>query len=185
LRELARDCFINSGFRADVFTRDAKRIDEAAQVRRLLDSAFMLARPAAAISFLAETPGGALKFDSDASRGIVAELARGPRRLAEIRRGSVSRRDLLANALTLCAAGEVWPVEPSREPAVELIKAIYRRLDGPEELLFLPLSNGTAVAAERGLLRRLRDGGPLDEYPGWQDYLAALSFAKGEGAMPI
>jgi SAM-dependent methyltransferase len=175
LRELARDCFINTGFRADVFARQAERIDEAAQVRRLFDSVFMLARPAAAIAFRAETSCGTLKFGNDCARRIVAELAKGPRRLAEIRRGSFSRRDLLANALTLCAVGDLWPVEPSREPPVKLTQAVYERLDGPDEILFLPLSNGAALTVPRGLLQRLRDGHSLDDYPGWHDYLGSLS----------
>ena len=179
LRELARDCCLDTGFRADVFARSAGRTDEAERTRRLFDSVFMLRRPPAAIPFQAETPGGTLKFDNDAARRIVAELAGGPKRLADIRRESVSRRDLLANALTLSAADELWPVAPLQAPPLGLIEAIYRRLDGPDEILFLPLSNGAALPAPRGLIQGLRDGRPLDDYPGWQAYLDAVAFAKG------
>jgi len=176
LRELARDVLLDNGFRSDVFTRGARRLDETERICRLNESSFMLAKPAAAIAFDAATPGGTLKFDNDASRRIIAELAGGPRRLTSIRRGSVSRRDLLANALTLCAAEALWPVEPRGAPARGLVEAIYDRLGGPAELLFLPLPSGTAVAAEPGLLRRLRDGLSLDDYPGWRDFLAAHGF---------
>ncbi len=174
LRELARDCCTERPFRSDVFAREAERIDDAERVRRLMASRFMLARPAAAVAFRAETPSGKLKFENDGARQVVAELGCGPSRLVDIRRGSVSRRDILANVLTLSAAGELWPVDSFGEAPVALIEAIFRRLDGPEEILILPLSNGAALTVPKGLLRRLRDGRPLDNYPGWQDYLISL-----------
>jgi trans-aconitate methyltransferase len=177
LRELARDMFLNRAFRRDVLTRDAPRLGETEQRRRLAASHFALARPAAAVEFTRETAAGKLSYDNDASRRIVAELSRGPAMLSDIRKGSVSRSDLLANALTLCAAEAIRPVEAEGEAAApRLVETILRRLGTPDELLFLPLPRGTAVPVERGLLQRLRDGRALDEYPGWEEFLAAQRF---------
>ncbi len=183
LRELARDFFINRPFRADLFTRGAKRLDDKTRVQRLLTSTFSLTRPAAAVRFQKDTPSGHLKFDNDASRHVVATLARGPCRLSDVEPGLASRRDLLANALTLCAAEEICPVEPGNADVTRLSEAIYRRLGGPDELLYLPLPCGTALSVNRGLLRRLRDRRSLREYPGWQEFLAAQHYPSGPEAV--
>jgi SAM-dependent methyltransferase len=175
LRELARDCFLDTAFRADIFTHDAKRIGDAERERRLLASAFMLTRPAAAIVFQSNTPSGVLKFDNEGARRVVAELSQGPKKLGEIDRGSIGRRDILANALTLSAAGSIWPVESPGSSPNKLLAAILARLDGPEEILVYPLPCGAAIPLPRVLLRRLRDRRALSDYPGWKEHLDALS----------
>jgi hypothetical protein len=77
--------------------------------------------------------------------------------------------------LTLCAAGDAMPVEPGREPVAKLNRAIWRQLDGPEEIRWLALPCGGALETDRGLLRLLRDGAKIDDelYPGWRGFLAS------------
>jgi SAM-dependent methyltransferase len=182
-RELARDFFIDRHLRCDVFTRGGTPLDDRERSRRLLESTFTLARPPAAIDFATTTPAGRLSFDNPVSRRLVAEFAQGPRRLADLRGASIAGRDLVANALALCAAEHLIPVEPGRAAIDRLTQAVYRRLDGAGEVLCLPLPCGTALPVDRGLLRRLRDGRGLREYPGWQEFLAAqgagVSMANG------
>jgi len=173
LRELARDYFLERSFRCDVFTRPAKGLDDERRVRGLMARSYSLVGPPAAVEYQTATPAGQLKFDNPVSRHLVAELTQGPRRLADLRARSIADRDLLANALVLCAAGRLRPVEPGRVAVDPLMRTIYRRLGGADELSFLPLPCGTALSPPRGLLSRLRDGDGLREYPGWQEFLAS------------
>jgi len=68
------------------------------------------------------------------------------------------------------------PVEPGHVPVAALNCAISRRIAGAEEIGWLALPCGTAIAADRGLLGLLRDGGQIDgeRYPGWRDFLASF-----------
>jgi SAM-dependent methyltransferase len=171
LRELARDFFLDQRLRCDVFDRGNRRLDPEERARRLLASTFALARPAAAIRYETMTPASARAYDTPAARRIVAALVSGPRPLA----GLAPASELLENVLTLCAAGDAMPVEPGRAPVAKLNRAIWRQLDGPEEIRWLALPCGTALELDRGLLRSLRDGAAIDDelYPGWRGFLAS------------
>jgi hypothetical protein len=81
----------------------------------------------------------------------------------------------LKTLLTLCAAGDIMPAEPGHTSVAALNRALCRRVDGPEEIRWLALPCGTAVAVEPDLLRALRDGRPVDDdrFPGWREFLAS------------
>ena len=171
LRELARDFFLDQRLRCDVFDRGNRRLDPEERAERLLASPFALARPAATIRYETTTPAGARAYDTPGARRIVAALLRGPRPLA----GLAPASELLENILTLCAAGDAMPVEPTRESVAKLNRAIWRQLDSPEEIRWLALPCGTALETDRGLLRLLGDGAKIDDelYPGWREFLAS------------
>ena len=171
VRELARDFFFDQRLRCDVFDRGNRRLDPQERAERLLASPFALARPASAIRYTTTTPAGARAYDTPTAREIVATLASGPRSLFDLAPAS----ELLESGLTLCAAGDAMPVEPNHEPVAKLNRAIWRQLDGPEEIRWLALPCGTALETDRGLLRLLRDGAAIDDelYPGWRGFLAS------------
>ncbi|MBV9861637.1 MAG: methyltransferase regulatory domain-containing protein [Alphaproteobacteria bacterium] len=173
-RELVRDFWIDQRFRCDVFTRDAPRLDAAERCRRLFDSGLALARPASAVAYACDTPSGRLDYDTPAARAIVAGLAAGARSLAEIAAPGMREADLVRNALLLCAAGDVRPVETDRVPVAAINRALRRRLGGPEEIAVLALSCGTALDIDGELLGLSRGGadpahGRIAE---WRDFLA-------------
>jgi hypothetical protein len=174
MRELVRDFFIDQRFRCDVFTRSARRLAPTEQRRRLLASSYALTRPERAVTYSAATPAGRIVYDNDAARTIVHALASGPRPLAEVARGGVGAADLLANALALCAAGDVRPVEASRAPVAALNRALRRRLGSAEEISVLALPCGTALDIDhsvRGLLSGAVTG--IGDRAGeWRDFLA-------------
>ncbi len=171
VRELVRDFFLDQRLRRDVFDRGNRRLGADERNSRLLASTLALARPASQIRDTTTTPGGERAYDPATARAIVAALAAGPRPLADL----APAPDLLDVALTLCAAGDAMPVEPGGEPVVKLNRAIWRRLDGAEEIGWLALPCGTAMEADRDLLRLLRDGTAIgdDRCPGWRDFLAS------------
>jgi hypothetical protein len=68
-------------------------------------------------------------FTSGAKRAV------GPRKLSNIRGDNVSKRDLLASALTLSATGMIMPVAGQRADVSRMMESIYRRLDSSDELL--------------------------------------------------
>jgi SAM-dependent methyltransferase len=175
LRELVRDYFLDQRFRCDVFARGNRRLDAAERERRLLGGGLALARPPATIRFAATTPRGRVAYNSPAARAIVAALAAGPRVTADLAADPSERCDLLDGVLALCAGGDAIPVERISAAVGALNRALSRRLDGPEEVLWLALPCGTALPVERELLRRLRGGSAIDDrrFPGWPDFLAA------------
>jgi SAM-dependent methyltransferase len=175
LRELVRDFYLDQRFRCDVFARDNRRLGGEGRCDTLLASTFALTRPAAAIRYSAATPAGFHPYNNPTARAIVGALAGGPRSLAEVAPGLASPQDLATNVLLLCAVGDAMPVEPGRAPVETLNRAIFRRLDGPEEIRWLTLPCGTALGVDPGLLRRLRDGEEIDEdrFPGWRGFLAS------------
>jgi SAM-dependent methyltransferase len=171
VRELARDFFLDQRLRCDVFHRGSRSLGAGPRKDRLLAMSYALARPAAAIRYNVTTPAGKRAYDSSTARTIVAAFGAGPCVLTAM----PPAPDLLETALTLCAAGDVMPVEPGHAPIDLLNRAITRRLDGAEEILWLALPCGTAVAADRQLLRALDNAGEVDNqrWPGWRDFLAA------------
>ena len=175
LRELVRDFFLDQRFRCDVFARGNRQLDPEQRRNGLLESTFALAHPAAAIRYSITTPVGPYSYDNPAARAIVAALANGPRSVVGLAPIPVSAQDLLANVLLLCAAGDAIPVEPGHTEVEALNRAIFRRLDGPEEIRWLALPCGTALDIDPDLLHLLRDGEEVDEsrFPGWRGFLAA------------
>ena len=184
LRELVRDFYLDQRFRCDVFARDNRRLGGEQRCVALLASTFALARPAAAIRYSAATPAGFHPYNNPTARAIVGALGDGPRLLAELAAVVAPAKDLATSVLVLCAVGDVMPVEPRRAPVEALNRAIFRRLDGPEEIRWLSLPCGTALKVDLGLMRRLRDGEKIneDQFPGWRGFLA--SHALCTAAMP-
>jgi SAM-dependent methyltransferase len=166
--ELVRDFYLDQRLRCDVFARGNRRVGPSERAERLLASAFALARPLCEIRYRTLTPAGPLSYDSPAARAIIAAVAAAPRPL------SGGTQDVKA-LLTLCAAGDIMPVGPGSVPVHALNRTLCARVDGPEEIGWLALPCGTAVAADRGLLRLLRDGKEIDEvrFPGWAGFLAS------------
>jgi hypothetical protein len=176
VRELVRDYFIDQTFRRDVFVRPGRRLDDRAARRRLVESTYALTRPAARVKYVARTPAGKLRFDNAAARAVVAGLAGGPRRLADVAATSrLAEQDIRANALVLCAAGAVRPVEADRASVDALNRVVLRRLGGSEELGCFGISCGTALTLAPALLKLLRSKGNLERsaFAGWRDYLDA------------
>jgi len=175
LRELVRDFYLDQRFRCDVFARDKRVLGGEQRCDALLASTFALARPATAIRYSAATPTGFHPYNNPTARAIVGALADGPRSLAEVAPFLAPPQDLATNVLRLCAVGDTMPVEPGRAPVETLNRAIFRRLDGPEEIRWLTLPCGTALDVDLGLMRRLRDGEEIDEdrFPGWRGFLAS------------
>jgi SAM-dependent methyltransferase len=174
LRELVRDFCLDQRFRCDVFARDKQGLTGKQRRERLLTSTFALARPVAAIRYSAATPAGFHPYNSPTARTVVGGLADGPRSLVEVT-ALAPQRDVATDILTLCAVGDVMPVEPGRAPVEALNRAILRRLGGPEEIRWLALPCGTALEVDLGLMRQLRDGEEIDEdrFPGWRSFLAS------------
>jgi SAM-dependent methyltransferase len=170
LRELVRDFCIDQRFRCDVFTRDAEPLEPAEQRQRLFAAGLALARPPAAIAYRAPTPAGHIVYDNPAARAIIAALATGARSLTDV---PGSPCDLLANALALCAAGDVRPVETSRVPVEALNRALRRRLGGADEIPIVARPCGTAIELGPELLALLGGGMTSGEMTGtWRDFLA-------------
>jgi len=168
LRELARDFVIDQRFRCDLFARGAARLDAGEQHRRLFAAGLALARPSAAIAYRAPTPAGRLDYDNPAARAVVGALAAGARSLAEIAPETAAPRDLLANALALCAAGDVRPAETGRVPVAALNQALRRRLGSAQDVPLIALPCGTALELDHRLFALLSG----DMAPAWREFLA-------------
>jgi SAM-dependent methyltransferase len=175
LRELVRDFYLDQRFRRDVFMRANRRLGGGQRCQALLARTFALARPAAAIRYSAATPTGLHPYNEPTARAIVATLANGPLPLAAVPSAPASAENLATNVLVLCAVGDVMPVEPGRAPVETINRAVFRRLDGPDEIRWLTLPCGTALDVDPGLMRALRDREEIDEdkFPGWRTFLAA------------
>lgn len=167
-RELLRDFLIDQRFRCDVFTRDARRLDAAAQRQRLAETDLALLKPASAIEYATPVPAGRLTYDNQAARAIVAGLAAGAKSLAAIAQGGVTPQDLIANTLALAVAGDIRPAEKRRAPVATLNRVLRRRLGGPEEIPVLALPCGTAIDLDPELLGLMQ----ADHSSAWRDFLA-------------
>ena len=173
-RELVRDFYLDQRFRCDVFARGNRRLDRDERASRLLASTFAVARPINGIRYVTTTPAGLMDDDKPAARAIVGALAAGPCSAAGALPNPATAEDL-TTLLTLCAAGDVIPVEPRRAAVDALNRSLCARIGGPEEIRWLALPCGTAVAVDPDLLRLLRDGGEIDQsrFPGWRDFMGA------------
>jgi hypothetical protein len=163
-RELVRDFYLDQRLRCDVFARGNRRLSVEERDAHLSASAFALGRPLPAIRYTMSTPKGHLNYDGPSARAVIARLAAGKPPSGD-----------LNTVLTLAAAGDIVPVEPGRAFVGDLNRIFCERVDGPEEIGWLALPCGTAIAVEPGLLRALRDGAAIDDdrLPGWRGFLAA------------
>src|SRR5207237_5584384 len=157
-RELVRDFCMHQRFRCDVFARDAATLAPAEQRQRLLAADLALVRPPAAITYEMPTPAGKVQYENPAARAIIASLMSGIRTLADIPSDFAAPRDLIANMLALCAAGDVRPVETTRVGVGPLNRALHRRLGRSEEIPAIALPCGTALDIDHELLGLLRGG---------------------------
>jgi hypothetical protein len=175
VRELARDFLIDQFFRRDLFVREGEPLDKHGQRQRLLASAFALTRGAGKIEYTLRTAAGHLKFDNAAAHAIIAGLAGGPCRLGAIaEHSSAATEDFVANAMVLCASTQIRPVESGRASVAAMNAAITRRLGGPEEIPYVALPCGTAIAVGETVCSLLRGRtGDGDEFGEWRDFLAA------------
>ena len=173
-RELVRDFCLDQRFRCDVFARNNRPLHPRQRADRLLSSTFALARPRPAIRYSAVTPAGPLSYDSPAAREIVGTLAGRPQNFG----GGVPNcppAAALEAVLTLCAVGDIMPVEPDISEIGPLNRLLTGRANGPEEICWLALPCGTAVEVDRALMQQLRDGREIDDarFPGWREFLAS------------
>jgi SAM-dependent methyltransferase len=173
-RELVRDFCLDQRFRCDVFARKNRPLHPNERVDRLLSSTFALARPSSVIRYTIASPARSFSYDDPVTLGIVDALAAGPRSFCEPI-PNCPRAKVLEAVLTLCATGDIMPVEPGYAEVGTLNRILAGRVDGPEEIGWIALPCGTALAVDRGLLTMLRDGGEIDEarFPGWRRFLAS------------
>jgi SAM-dependent methyltransferase len=174
-RELIRDFFLDQRFRCDVFARSNRLLDANERVDRLLSTTFGLARPIQVINYTTKTPAGTVSYDYPATRAIVGALASGTRSLCGDPPIDWTPAEAVNAVLTLCAAGDVIPIEPRYAKVDKLNRVLCSRVDGPEEIRWLALPSGTAVEVDRALMRLLRDTRDVDEthFPGWRRLLAS------------
>jgi SAM-dependent methyltransferase len=170
-RELVRDFCIDQRFRCDVFARDAAPLTPPKQRERLMSSGLALVRPPAAITYEMPTPAGRVRCDNAAARAIIASLMSGIRRLGDIPSGFAAERDLIANMLTLCAAGDVRPAETTRTPVGPVNRALRRRLGKAEEVPAVALPCGTALDIDQELFKLLSGAGAGGMTSDWREFL--------------
>jgi SAM-dependent methyltransferase len=173
-RELVRDFFLDQRFRRDVFARCNRQLHPDERACRLLSSTYSLARALPTVRYSTNTAAGPFSYDTPATRAIVSALAAGPRFFSQLLPDSTPAEALDA-VLTLCAAGDIMPVEPVGGPVGRLNQALCGRVDGPEEIRWLASPCGTAIEVDQGLLRALRDGEEIDDdrFPGWRGFLGS------------
>jgi SAM-dependent methyltransferase len=174
-RELARDYFMFQRFRRDVFGRSPRPIDDDERRERLFDTTFALMRPASLVEYKMVTEAGDLAFDNPVSRGLVAKLADGPRRLRDCLESGTDAQDLVANALSLCCASLLRPVAARAVNVDRLNTVLLEALDAKNETTFRVMPHGTALRFDGQILVALRDGKPLPEtVTPWVEYLKRL-----------
>ncbi len=165
LRELARDYFLFQSFRRDVFTASSRLIDLDERRARLLNMRFARMRPTTQIAFTMKTQAGRLAFDNAVARGLVASSSIQARKLSEF---PAHRDDLVANAITLCCAGVLWPAETKPQDMTRLNEALFRHVTGHPAYYALPF--GTALRFSRKFLEALRDSN-TPEAVTWRQFL--------------
>jgi hypothetical protein len=175
LKELTRDYFLHQRFRRDVFGRMPERIDDAARNAALLGTHFGLKRPAGLTEYYMDTEAGHVAFDNPVARRIVSTLAEGARPLAECGIPAGSEQDLIANALALCAAVMIIPVEASRADVGQVNAALFESTDAQSETAFHVLPYGTSLRLDHAILAAFRDGKPVsEEQQPWVDFIKTL-----------
>ena len=136
-----------------------------------MSSGLALVRPPAAISYEMPTPAGQVRCDNAAARAIIASLMSGIRRLRDIPSGFAAERDLIANMLALCAAGDVRPAETTRTPVGPVNRALRRRLGKGEEVPAVALPCGTALDIDQELFKLLSGAGAGGMTSDWREFL--------------
>jgi len=173
LRELLRDFFIDQAFRRDIFVRGAEKLGADDQRRLMLASAFALTRQPSRIEYVMVPPVGRISFDTAASRSIVAALASGPSTLGAIaQQHDIAPADAVASALILCASGQMQPAESVPVQVKNFNAAVLRRLQGPEEIVYLAMPFGTHIYINDAVRQFLTQGMTVAAEPSWQDFLA-------------
>jgi SAM-dependent methyltransferase len=173
-RELIRDHFMFQRFRRDVYGRDVARLDDEDRRNRLIETSFALMRPPGLVAFKMATEAGELGFDNPVARQIVARLADGPARLRDCVGAETSEQDVLANALSLCCAGAIWPAGRAA-PVDRVNRALLDELDANTETTFRVLPWGTALRFDGTILVALRDGKETPEgVRPWIEFLRKL-----------
>ncbi len=84
MREMIRDFAVNTQFRRDIFVRGARHLDATALDGGYRDLRVALRRPLADCAFEARLPVGTVNLDCSVCEPILAELAKGPRSVAEL-----------------------------------------------------------------------------------------------------
>jgi SAM-dependent methyltransferase len=84
MRELVKDMCLERALRQDVFVRGARRLDAAARDAALREVVLALRRPARDFVYAATVPAGDAKLEPSFYGPIVAALARGPQRVADL-----------------------------------------------------------------------------------------------------
>jgi SAM-dependent methyltransferase len=177
LHAMVRDYMIDQCFRRDVFIRAGTESSEPERQKWLLATPFALAHPKPLVRYRMPTPGGEVKFDNPIARRMVEGLAGGARPLGQLGGPDVGADDLVANAMVLAAAREIWPVEAAGADAGAFNRVVMDRLGGPQELNVLALGCGTAIKATHKFLTSLRDGGR--GVAAWRSHLAAYGAGLG------
>jgi len=171
-RELARDYFMFQRFRRDVFGLSPRELDDDERRERLFETTFALMRPASLVEYKMATEAGDLAFDNPVARGLVAQLAGGPRRLRDCLEAGADAQDLLANALSLACAGLLRPVAARAVAVDRLNTVLLEALDAKNETTFRVMPHGTALRFDGQILVALRDGKPLpDTVAPWVEFL--------------
>jgi SAM-dependent methyltransferase len=171
LRELARDYFLRTAFRRDIYSDAPAPISEATQRQRLLGTSFDLSRPAPLISYQTMTPAGKLRYDNPFTRAIVAGLAKGPKTLEQLAARRSERPDVLASALTLCATGALVPVAAQPGAVGALNQTVLADLSQPGALTQLAHPHGTGGGIPQKLIRDLtRKRAPKGDQKLWRKY---------------
>ncbi len=161
LRELARDYFMAQRFRRDVFCRRPRMLTDAQRRKRLLSRQLALLSPPALVEYGMTTEAGRVDFDNPVARRLIAAFAGGPRSLADCAREGMDEQDVLANGLTLCCAGLLWPTVATPLETERLNAALFEMPGEKDRYGFRALSCGTALRLSRGVLEALHRGKPL------------------------
>jgi SAM-dependent methyltransferase len=124
LRELARDYFRATGFRRDVFGRNARRLDESSRREQLMQTTFHLSRPPSSVEYRMRTAAGTVTFDTPVARTIVETLSVAPAPLTALDQTPYPPDEVLANALALAAADQIRPVSGTPADIAALDRAL-------------------------------------------------------------
>src|SRR5262249_55422894 len=117
------------------------------------------------------TPAGPLSYDEPVTRTIIEALTAGPRTFREASNATEASTALM----TLCATGDVIPVEPGSADVRNLNRILSSRVGRPDEIRWLVLPCGTALEVDCELMALVRDGEKIDDtkFPGWRQLLAS------------
>lgn len=156
-RETAKDIFMRTTFRVDLYDREASRVPVPADAR--LDSWWAAASSEDQAEYACKTAAGTLKFDNDAARAIMAALQSGPATLRCIHIGGQAgdEADLLDGADALFVAGWIVPAGPaSASPGAVAVNAHVGR--EAAAIGALAGSHGPMPLSTRAIERALSDG---------------------------